>query len=166
MYCQTVPASSGQCSFRRALTFGLYYFHIAACAVIQQNTNITGLQRGEECISSVDWLGQRIVEEDCSGAVQRFYNIETLKHGKYNYEFLGKGASPEYKFPVMQTPRRYSHGEPNYVLNDLLAQLTEIKVNARSCLQCWTSFLTETCQLFRNTLRMRLTLRVLTRLRV
>ncbi|KAG7007613.1 hypothetical protein G7Y79_00009g027220 [Physcia stellaris] len=36
------------------------------------------------------------------------YRVELLKHGMNKFEFLGRGARPEYELPTMQTPRRYT----------------------------------------------------------
>ena len=85
--------------------------NIATCAVIQK-TNSSLLQYHPECTKSGDWLGHTLQEEDCSATVNMLYRIETLKHGMNAFEFLGKGATPETKFPVMATPRRYTFGKP------------------------------------------------------
>lgn len=101
-----------RCSFRMITTYLCFLFHIVACAVAQRN-NSTLLQNGEGCTISTDWLGHSLPNhEDCSATINKLYRIELLRHGMNKFEFIGKGASPEYKFPVMHTPRRYTVGKP------------------------------------------------------
>lgn len=61
-----------------------------------------------ECTSSEDWLGYRLVAEDCNGAVNKLRSVEVSRHWLEQYEFLGVGAKPVSKFRTMQTPRRYT----------------------------------------------------------
>ena len=94
----------------KVMFYNMIFFNIAACVAINQS-NATLLRNGDGCTSSADWLGHSINDEDCSGTINKLYRIEVLKHGMNVFEFIGKGIQPEYKLPVMQTPRRYSVGK-------------------------------------------------------
>lgn len=82
---------------------------VAAAAIL--SSNATQLKTSADgCSDSPDWLGLKLVKDDCVGAVNKFYNIEVLEHGRERYEFLGIGAEAEFKLPKMKTPRRYTVG--------------------------------------------------------
>ena len=118
MSCWVHPGSWSWASFANTLAF-LLLLHTAACAIIPKS-NVTRLtQNGRTCTQSADWLGQAMAtEEDCSAAVNKFYHMETLKHGRYNFEFVGKGASAESVLPVVRTPRRYTVGKLSPTSNE------------------------------------------------
>ena len=133
-------------SVLKVIFYNVLFFNIAACVAIHPNSTL--LQNGDGCTSSADWLGHSIDVEDCSGTINKLYKIEVLKHGMNVFEFLGKGVHPEYKLPVMQTPRRYSVGKPlarHIFLRSSV--LTSEKANARLSSQCWTFSLMEIFQM-------------------
>ena len=87
------------------------FSQLVAAAMIQ-TSNTTRLQASKgDCSASPDWIGLKLVKEDCTGTVNKFYNIEVLQHRRVPYEFLGVDAEPEFKLPSMKTPRRYTVGE-------------------------------------------------------
>ncbi|KAL8826604.1 MAG: hypothetical protein Q9191_003699 [Dirinaria sp. TL-2023a] len=88
---------------------------VAAAAI--QTSNATQLKApADGCSDSPDWLGLKLVKDDCVGTVNKLYNIEVLEHGRKRYEFLGIGAEAEFKLPKMKTPRRYTVGACTLVL--------------------------------------------------
>lgn len=96
----------------KALTLALALLFLlprwTAGAAIRQ-TNVTSLAFSDaECTSSGDWLGHRLVAEDCNGAVNRLRSVEVSQHWLEQYEFLGVDAKPISKYKTMQTPRRYT----------------------------------------------------------
>ena len=94
----------------KVILFNILFLNIAASVAIHRG-NSTLLRNGDGCTNSADWLGHSINDEDCHGTINILYRIEVLRHGMNHFEFLGKGASPEYTLPVMQTPRRYTLGK-------------------------------------------------------
>lgn len=94
-----------------AILCSLIFNQLTAAAVIQRSNSTQLKGSGQECTSSPEWLGPKLVVDDCAGTVNKFYNIEVLRHGRQQYEFLGVNAEPEFKLPTMQTPRRYTVGK-------------------------------------------------------
>lgn len=90
-----------------ALALTLWFLLTAGAAI--RHVNVTSLAYAEaECTSSADWLGHRLVAEDCNGVVNKLRHVEVSRHWLEQYEFLGVGAEPVYKLRTMQTPRRYT----------------------------------------------------------
>ena len=97
-------------AFHTMFIFLCLLLRLGHCAVIQRNETRV-LQNDAGCTKSADWVGHALPnEEDCAATLSMLYRIELLKHGMNRFEFLGRGAHPEYKLPTMQTPRRYTVG--------------------------------------------------------
>ena len=111
MRCISLSSSARPSPVLKFIVYNVLFLNLAACVAVHRS-NSTLLQNGDGCTSSTDWLGHSINDEDCHGTINKLYKIEVLRHGMNHFEFLGKGASPEYELPVMQTPRRYTIGEP------------------------------------------------------
>ena len=111
MRCLSLRDLARPNSVLKVVFYNLLFFNKAVCFAIDRS-NSTLLRNGDGCTSSADWLGHSINVEDCSGTINKLYRIEVLKHGMNVFEFLGNGVHPEYEYPVMQTPRRYSVGKP------------------------------------------------------
>lgn len=81
---------------------------LTAGAAIRQ-ANVTSLAYADaECSTSGEWVGHRLVAEDCNGAVNKLRNVEVSRHWLEQYEFLGIGAEAVTKYRTMRTPRRYT----------------------------------------------------------
>ena len=63
------------------------------------------------CTSSPDWFQPGFRHDDCLHAVMRIMQEEVVPHGKENFKFMARGASPMRGLPLMQTPRIYVSGE-------------------------------------------------------
>ena len=81
-------------------------------AAVMRHPNATNLDFPDvECTKSRDWVGLELIIEDCDAALNRFNQVEVLRHGGKRFEFLGVGAEPVSKLGTMQTPRRYTVGK-------------------------------------------------------
>ena len=83
-----------------------------AAAAVMWHPNATSLDFPDvECTKSRDWVGLELIIENCHAALNRFDQVEVLRHGTERFEFLGVGAEPVSKLKTMQTPRRYTVGK-------------------------------------------------------
>ena len=111
----SLSRSTSRCSLHTIFIFLCLLLRLGHCAVIQRNqTRI--LRDDVGCTKSTAWVGHALPnEEDCAATLSMLYRIELLKHGMNRFEFLGRGARPEYELPTMQTPRRYTVGKPEHL---------------------------------------------------
>ena len=107
-----IPPSFPRKATSLPLVLSFLLLHLTAGAVIRK-ANTTSLGFTDiECTNSGNWLGHKLVVENCNAATNKLYNVEVLRHGLERYEFLGVKAKPVTKYKTMHTPRRYTVGKP------------------------------------------------------
>lgn len=67
--------------------------------------------RDPPCTGSYNWLSPRMTAPDCIAAINKFSDLEVLRHGHREFEFLAVPFIHKTRLPKMQTPRRYTAGK-------------------------------------------------------
>ncbi len=70
------------------------------------------------CTGSPVWFSPDWNPADCAVALLRLALTEVDRHGDKDFEFRGPGASPQQGTPPTNTPRRYTSGEYEQVVEE------------------------------------------------
>ncbi len=118
------------CSFAISILLVFPFIHLASAAAINPPalsflaSNQSSLQRNDfpiisnlgnppyNCVNTPKWTSQGWNPFDCQSALLRLALTESDRHGDHDFEFLGPGSDPTSRLPKMNTPRRYTSGEP------------------------------------------------------
>lgn len=63
------------------------------------------------CNSFPDWVGDGIIQSDCTDAISEFFRQNVEPRGRQEYEFLNRGDTRSTYLPYINTPSKYDYGE-------------------------------------------------------
>lgn len=92
----------------------LLHTTIVHAAIIPQTQGIAPTAPGANtayCVDNEGWVGNGIIQSDCTEAISEFYRTNVQPRDGRRYEFYTIGAPRISHFPYVLTPRKYDYGK-------------------------------------------------------
>ena len=101
---------------------------IVHTAIIPQTQGIATTAPGKNtahCVDYEGWVGNGIIQSDCTEAISEFYRTTVQPRYGQEYEFYTIGAPRISHFPYVLTPRKYDYGKRPVVCPSVPVFLTQ-----------------------------------------